>query len=198
MNAQRSVAVYRHLSALYPKSFRAEYGDDLVAAFTEQLRDDSATRVWWSTVRDLVVTVPFQHLEARMNRPAPQTVAVLATSVTVAALVLAIVAGTGPVVGVFLLIAVVALVVATLAWKSARPAESGVSVATRWRTILIIGVALLATVILVINVPPYNNRELPEALWLLMMLSLVTSVGLITVGLTMGIARRLNHHTTAS
>jgi hypothetical protein len=199
MNAQRSVAVYRHLSALYPKSFRAEYGDDLVAAFTEQLRDDSATRVWLSTVRDLVVTVPFQHLEARMNRPAPQTVAVLATSVTVAALVLAIVAGTGPVVGVFLLIAVVALVVATLAWKAARPTgRSGASVETRWRTILIIGVALLATVILVINVPPFNNRELPEALWLLMMLSLVTSVGLITVGLTMGIARRLNHHTTAS
>jgi hypothetical protein len=36
-------------------------------------------------------------------------------------------------------------------------------------------------------------------LWLLMMLSLVTSIGLITVGLTMGVARRLNHHhTTAS
>jgi hypothetical protein len=47
-------------------------------------------------------------------------------------------------------------------------------------------------------VPPYNNKELPEALWLLMMLSLVTSVGLITVGITMGIARRLNHHSTAT
>jgi hypothetical protein len=198
MNAQRSIAVYRHLSALYPKAFRVEYGDDLVATFTEQLRDDSATQLWWSTIRDLVVTVPSQHLEARMNRPAPQTVAVLATSVTVAALVLALVAGTGPVVGVFLLIALVALVVATLAWKSARPAgRSGVSIATRWRTILTIGVALLATVIVVINVPPYNDRELPEAGWLLMMMSLVTSVVLITVGLTMGIARRLNRHTTA-
>jgi hypothetical protein len=199
MTAQRSVAVYRYLSALYPKAFRAEYHDDLVATFTEQLRDDSATRVWLSTIRDLVVTVPSQHLEARMNRPAPQTVAVLATGVTVAALVLAVVAGTGPVVGVFLLIALVALVVATLAWKTARPAgRGGVSVANRWRTILISGVALLATVIVVINVPPYNDRELPEAGWLLMMVSLVTSVGLITVGLTMGIARRLNHHTTAS
>jgi hypothetical protein len=199
MTAQRSVAVYRYLSALYPKAFRAEYHDDLVATFTEQLRDDSAMRVWLSTIRDLVVTVPSQHLEARMNRPAPQTVAVLATGVTVAALVLAVVAGTGPVVGVFLLIALVALVVATLAWKTARPeGRGGVSVANRWRTILISGVALLATVIVVINVPPYNNKELPEALWLLMMLSLVTSVGLITVGITMGIARRLNHHSTAT
>jgi hypothetical protein len=47
-------------------------------------------------------------------------------------------------------------------------------------------------------VPPYSNRELPEAGWVLMMLSLVTSVALITVGLTMGIARRMNRHTPAS
>jgi hypothetical protein len=197
MNTQRSIGVYRHLSALYPKAFRAEYGDDLVATFTEQLHDERAARVWLSTIRDLVVTVPFQHLEARMKRPTPQTVAVFATSVTMAAIVLAVVAGTGPVVGVFLLIALAALIVATLAWKAARPPTGGASAATRWRTILIIGVALLAAVLVTINVPPYNERELPEAGWVLMMLSLVTSVGLITVGLTMGIARRLNHHTTA-
>lgn len=199
MNAQRSIALYRHLSALYPQSFRAEYGDDLIATFAEQLRDERASRVWLSTMRDLVVTVPFQHLEARMNRrPARQTVAVLATAVTTAAMVLAVVAGTGPVVGVFLLIALVGLVVATLAWKAARPPTDGVSVANRWRTVLIVGVTLLSAVIVLINVPPYNDRELPEAGWVLMMLSLVTSVGLITVGLTMGIARRLNRRTTAS
>jgi hypothetical protein len=199
MSIQRSIAVYRHLSALYPKWFRAEYGDDLVATFTEHLRDERATRVWLSTFRDLVVTVPSRHLEARMNhRPAPQTATVIATGVTVAALVLAVVAGTGPVVGVFLLIAVIALVFATLAWKAARPAADGVSVTGHWRMILIVGVALLATVIVVINVPPYSNRELPEAGWVLMMLSLVTSVALITVGLTMGIARRMNRHTPAS
>lgn len=55
MNTQRSIAVYRHLSALYPKSFRVEYGDDLVATFTEQLRDDGAARAWLSAIRDLVV-----------------------------------------------------------------------------------------------------------------------------------------------
>ena len=197
MTARRSITVYRHLSVLYPKAFRAEYGDDLVATFTEQLCDDRPGRVWVATIRDLVVTVPSQHLEARMNRrPTPQTVALLATVTTVAAMVLALAAGTGPVVGVFLFVALVALVVATLAWKAARPASMGV--AHGWRTLLIIGTALLAAVLVVINVPPYNNRELPEAGWLLMMFSVVTSVGLITVGLTMGIARRLNHHTTAT
>ena len=196
MTTQLSVAVYRYLSALYPKSFRAKYGPDLVATFTEQLADDGAIRTWLSTFRDLVVTIPSQHLEARMSRPQPQTetLAVVATTVTVTALVLAVVAGTGPVVGVFLLIAVAALVVATLGWKAARPA--GRSVASRWRTLLIVGVALLAAVIVVINVPPFNDKDLPGAGWALMMLSLIASVGLITVGLTMGIARRLARRAT--
>ena len=70
--------MYRHLSALYPKSFRVEYGDDLVTTFTEQLRDEGAARVWLSAIRDLVVSIPTQHLEARMKRPAPQTAAVIA------------------------------------------------------------------------------------------------------------------------
>ncbi len=199
MSTQRSIAAYRHLSALYPRSFRDEYGDDLVATFAEQLADEGAGRVWLSTFRDLVVTVPSQHLEARMNRPAPQTVAMIASGVTVAAVVLALAAGTGPVVGVFLLAAVAALVVATLAWKAARPVgRNGIGVTNRWRTLLVVGVALLTAVIVVINVPPYNDKDLPEAGWALMMLSLVTSVVLIVVGLTIGIARRSAHHTTTS
>ena len=199
MSAHRSTAAYRHLSALYPRSFRDEYGEDLVATFTEQLADDGATRVWLSTLRDLVVTVPSQHLEARMKRLAPQTVAGIATEATVASVVLALVAGTGLVVGVFLLAAVAALVVATMAWKAALTVgPSGVDPAGRWRTLLIVGVALLATVMVVINVPPYNNKELPEAGWLLMMLLLVGSVALITVGLTRGIACRSSRHATTS
>lgn len=198
MNTQRSINLYRSLSALYPKSFRDEYGDDLVATFSEHLCDDGVTAVWLSTIRDLVVTVPFQHLEARMHRPAPRTVVVVATAVTVAALVLAIAAGTGPVVGVFLLAAIAALVVATAGWRAASPAgRSGVDGANRWRTILAVGVALLATVIVVINVSPYNDTELPGVGWALMMLSLISSVALITVGLTMGIARRSARHTRA-
>ena len=198
MNDERSVALYRRLSALYPKSFRREYGDDLDAMFAEQLREDGVARVWLSAIHDLVVSVPTQHLEARMNRPAPQTVAVIATFATVAALVLAVAAGTGPIVGVFLLIAVVALVVATLGWKATRPmSRAGGSVSNRWRTILFVGVALLAAVLLVINVPPYNDRELPGVGWALMMFSLVTGVGLITVGLTMGLARRSARHATS-
>jgi hypothetical protein len=183
MSARWSVSVYRRLTVMYPKSFRDEYGSDLVAAFRQQLHDEGPSRVWLSTLGDLIVTIPSQHLEVHMKRPTPHTVAVIATSLTVAALVLAVAAGTGPVVGVFLFVAVAALAVATIAWKAARPAGLvEVCVAGRWRTYLTVGVALLAVTIMAINVPPYNEA--------LMMLSLVTGVALTTVGLTIGIARR--------
>lgn len=192
MNTQWSIAVYRHLTALYPKAFRAEYGADLVATFAEQLAEDGTAKTWLSTIRDVAVTVPSQHLEARMRRPNPQTLAVIATTVTVAALVLAFAAGTGPVVGVFLFVAIAALAVSTVAWKAARPAAQRVRY--RWRTYLVGGVLLLGAVIATINVPPYNDRELPGIGWALMMLSLITSIGLITVGTTMGIAQRSTRH----
>lgn len=199
MNTERSIEAYRLLSALYPKSFRDAYGDDLVATFTEQLRDDRATVVWLLAIRDLVVTLPSQHLEARMHRPAPQTVAMIATAFTVAALMLAFAAGTGPVVGVFLLATIAGLIVSTLAWKAARPAGHDAAMKeNRWRTFLAIGLVLFTSVIVVINVPPYNDKELPEAGWAAMMLTLITSVVLITVGLTMGIAKRSARNTNAS
>lgn len=197
MSEPRSVNLYRHLSKLYPRSFRDEYGQDLVATFTEQLRSETSGRVWRSTIRDLAVTLPTQHLEVHMNRPSSRTVAMIASSVTVASLGIAITTGTGADTAVFLLIAIAALVVATLAWKAARPADqNGSTIVNRWRTLLLSGVALLATVIVVINVPPYNDRDLPSAGWALLMLSLVTSIALITVGLTMGIARRSTRHAT--
>ncbi len=197
MKPQLSVGLYRSMTALYPKSFRREYRQDLVAAFTQQMHDDHTAKVWLCAIRDLFVTIPTQHLEAKMNRPTPQTVAVIATCVAVAALVLAVVAGTGPVVGVFLSIAVSGLVVATLAWQAARPVSpTGVGNANHWRTIMVVGGALVAAVIVLINLPPYNNKDLPEPGWVLMMVSLVTGVGMITVGLTIGVAQRSARHAT--
>ena len=191
MNRDRNIALYRALSALYPQSFRDEYGDDLVATFAEQLSDDRLAVVWWTAIRDLAVSIPTQHMEARVHRPAPRTVAVVATASAVAAFVLAIVAGTGFDVGVFLLAAAVSLVIATLAWTADR--RIGSRSTMRWRSVLGLGIALLAATIVVINVPPYDERELPEAGWFLMMLSMVTGVALIIIGLTIGIARRSAH-----
>lgn len=92
------------------RDYRAEYGEDLVAKFTAQLNEDGATRVWLSTLSD--------------------------PAVTVAALVLAIVTGTGPVVGMFLLFAVAALVVARLALKAAGSTQQhGKATTSHWRVV---------------------------------------------------------------
>ena len=197
MSTQRSIDAYRQISKLYPKAFRDEYGEDLVATFAAQLGDTSAIRVWRSTIHDLVVTVPVEHLEVHMNRPNPHTVAVIASSVSVASLVVATTTGTGADTGIFLLVAVLALVVATLAWRAARPATTERSFAEHWRAMLIVGVALLAAVLTIVNVPPYNSRDMPGAGWALMMLSLVISIALITVGLTTGVARRTTRRVAA-
>jgi hypothetical protein len=197
MNPQRSIALYRRLTSLYPKSFRDKYEDDLVAAFTAQLDDKRTAHMWLFTIHDLMTSIPSQYLEARMKRPTHQSVTIIATVAMFAALVLGVVAGTGPVVGLFVLIALLALVVATLARTASRPA-SGLdpSGKSHWRTFLAVGVAVLTAVLVVINVPPYNDRELPGLGWVLMMTSLVTSVGLITVGITIGIAGRSTRHET--
>ena len=57
MSLDRNVNTYRCLSKLYPKSFRDEYGHDLIATFAEQLRDERTGRVWLTTIRDLAVTL---------------------------------------------------------------------------------------------------------------------------------------------
>ena len=199
MNGQRSVALYRRLAGLYPKQFREEYRGDLVALFAEQLREEGATRVWLRTTRDLIVTVPAQHLEAKMRRPSAHTVAVIATCFTLTAFVLAIVAGTGPVVGVFLLATVVGLAVATAAWRASRPVEGlEGAFSRRWHVVLAVGAVLLAGVIVFVNSPPYDDGEVPEAAWALMMLTTVTSVVLITIGLTLGITKRVTRRARAS
>ena len=134
-----------------------------------------------------------------MNRPNPHTVAVIASGTSAASLVVSATTGTGADTGVFLLVAVLALIVATLAWRASRAATAiGTPAAEHWRAILIVGVVLFAAVLTVINIPPYNERDMPGAGWALMMLSLVTSIALITVGLTMGIARQTTRRVAAN
>ncbi len=58
---------YRSLLRLYPREFRADYGDDLVQSFTD-LSDERGHRCAWRRVAlDLVVTVPRYRLETIMN-----------------------------------------------------------------------------------------------------------------------------------
>ncbi|MEO8693297.1 MAG: hypothetical protein ABI658_07250 [Acidimicrobiales bacterium] len=62
-----AVRMYRALTRLYPRDFRARYRDDLVQHFAD-LVDDHGVRVAWTrTAIDLIVTVPRYRLEVIMN-----------------------------------------------------------------------------------------------------------------------------------
>ena len=67
MTPARLVAAYRHTIRLYPRSFRDEFGDDLVQLFEDQLADEPAVRVVTRTVLDLALSVPHRHLESDMR-----------------------------------------------------------------------------------------------------------------------------------
>lgn len=60
--------VYRMLTRLYPKSFRAEYAPDLVQAFNDLARDHGVVSTWARTWVDLAVTVPRCRMESLMRR----------------------------------------------------------------------------------------------------------------------------------
>lgn len=60
--------VYRVLTGLYPRSFRKQYGSDLVQAFGDLVRQRGVASTWTRTCIDLAVTVPRYHMEALMRR----------------------------------------------------------------------------------------------------------------------------------
>lgn len=101
---RRSVAVYRVLLRLYPRPFRAEFGEPMAQLFADQVRDRGA-RAWARTVADLARTVPVERTEATMSRLRRSWGVLAVLALAVAALVVFVgIDGIGPVeVPVFLL-----------------------------------------------------------------------------------------------
>jgi hypothetical protein len=101
----RQERAFRRLVRIYPAAFRAQYEDQMVGLFADQLRDSqmsgsslAVTRLWVQTLIDLITTAPEQHLRKDgpvlqpvepANAPAPgtrsplQSVAVVIASVPV-------------------------------------------------------------------------------------------------------------------
>lgn len=59
--------MYRRLLALYPRPFREEFGDDLVAFHDELAADLGRATAWRRTGLDLLITVPRYRLEHVMS-----------------------------------------------------------------------------------------------------------------------------------
>jgi hypothetical protein len=170
------VRVYRAALLLYPRRFRREYGEDMVALLEEQLRDEGALRVVGRTALDLLVTIPASHLEVRMPH---STTTPIVISFVGAAAVLAVVAGPFGIVA-----AVASLTLALMVWRRGRPVVAVKD--SRWWKLLVGGVTLMGSLIVVTTL----TGELPDGGWFIAMVAMLTSLGLIGAGLVLGIVGR--------
>ena len=192
---RRQVALYRRITVVYPRSFRTEYRDDLVGVFAAQLDEESATRVWGRTVRDLVTTVPSQHLEAHMHRRSTNAPALICGAVALTALLLAAMFGTSPVSILLLGVVLVASVVAALTRRAGRPVSEG-HAARRWWQFLAVGGGLLLIMIAVENSPLRTGENAADGRWYVSFFAFVFSVVLIVTGLILSISRAFDRRTS--
>jgi hypothetical protein len=106
---ERSVRRYGRLLALYPKDFRAEYGDDLLQSYRDLLHFGAERGgLSWRTTKDLVSSAARQRAQALSDAPRPS---MGITIVIVVALALAALLGPG---GGFGLLPVPAMVLIVL------------------------------------------------------------------------------------
>ena len=190
MSGPRAAGIYSGLLRFYPRRFRDEYGVDMALIFAEQLRDEPTGRVWARGVVDLAITIPARHLEARMDRPPNPTVAVVFAAISVSGLVLGIIGGSSlGMLGFGLAVAVVAGGLAVAAWRNTRAVSVARPATERWWQVLLVGVIVLATTIIVVNVV----GEVSDGLWLPMVLTLLAGVVTTAAGLILSIVHLIEN-----
>jgi predicted permease len=59
--------IFRALLFAYPAEFRHEYGSEMEEVFSERMQSESAARVWFDALRDLIVAAPREHLYILKN-----------------------------------------------------------------------------------------------------------------------------------
>jgi len=174
------VRLYRAALHLYPRAFRREYGEDMVALIAQQLRDENVARVMARTAVDLAITVPSRHLEKHMHR---SSTTALVVAFIVLGIVLGVVGGPG---GLAALVVLFAL--AAVTFQRSRPVAAP---SDRWWKLLLGGAVLLGGLATVTTA----TGELGDGWWLAAMVGFVTSFALIAAGLVLGIAARFGTRT---
>jgi hypothetical protein len=183
MTASRLVTAYRLTIRLYPRSFRDEFGEDLVQLFADKLADERAPRIVARTVLDLALSVPQRHLESDMRTARTSILPVIFFVAALSSLVVGLAVGHPAVLGVCAVMSLTFVTLALVALHRARPLSELRSAPSRWWVALTTGVILLAGLILVTNA----TGELPEGGWLLAMITGLTALVLIGTGLVLGI-----------
>jgi hypothetical protein len=182
-----SVRAYRALTRLYPRRFRDEYGTDMVVLVRDQCRDEAAWRVFPRLLVDLAITIPTQHLEARMRRAPSPLVPLIYLAVAAAGLLAAIAGGTNVTALVIGLgIALIAGTIGVTAWRRAAPVRETTLTANWWK-FLTAGPCLIATVIVAAG--------LGVEAWYLGLATVLIAFVSIAIGLVLGVSHTVNHRT---
>jgi hypothetical protein len=148
-----AIRVYGALVRLYPRGFREEYGADMVLLMRHQCREQSAWRVLARSAIDLAISIPTQHLEARMRRAPNPVVPLVYMTAAAAGLLVAILGGSEPATLVLGLgLAVVAGAIGTAAWRRSAPVHEPTPVTATWWKFLLAGPLLAAIVIVAAGV----------------------------------------------
>jgi hypothetical protein len=138
----RSHRIYRRLVGLYPRSFRNEYGADLLQLFDDLVADAGPRAAWSRTALDLLLTLPRYRLETVMNeRRSATTITVLTAGLAVAGIA-------APLVGLYpgAVLLVVAAVMAVGQRSALAQALRAPSVQRRRRRLLTAAVLAAVTV----------------------------------------------------
>ena len=196
MSHHRQLTLYRALTGLYPRSFREDYREDLALLFAHQINDEPPLRVWARAIRDLAVTVPAHHLEARMHRPPAPVLVGMCSVVTATALALAMVLGTGrPAFSiVFLMVAVVSGALGVSAWRAQQPVHDTASFDASWWKFLVGGVSVAAATFAGMAIPWPDAIDLGDNAYWLIVISMMTGFMLAALGVLLGITTLVRHH----
>lgn len=189
MTRDRHVALYRRLTSSYPKSFRNEYREDLVTLFGRQLNDEPALRVWLRTFKDLAVTVPTYHLEAKMHIPSNRILTAILSPVAVASTMGVLMMGTGnaAVTMALLIVALISSALALWIWRADQPLRDADSRNSWWKWIAA-GAALVAGTFAAMAMPWPDSIDLGDNAYWVVVSSVTAGVALAIVGLVLGIA----------
>jgi hypothetical protein len=179
-----AVRVYRMFVRLYPKRFREEYGTDLIALVTDQLRDEPAWRVLTRSAVDLALTLPARHLEAHMDRAPTPIIPFLFGALALSAVIVGATIGHPIVVLACIAVGIAAGGLGLMAAHRARPLTQPRPAAAHWWKFLASGAGLLAALIAVTTA----TGELPDGGWLIAMVTGLTAIVLLGAGFVLGIA----------
>ena len=154
--------------------------------FEDQLRNEAAARVWARAVVDLAITIPTQHLEARVNRPPNPAIPALFAAFSGVGIVIAAVTGArGGTAGIALAVGFLFSAFALTAWRRTRAITGAQPASAHWWKLVAGGGGLFAATLVVAVLV----GEGPEAWWLPMMLSFLVGFTTLLTGLVLGVAR---------